>query len=252
MNKYGLDKFYTKPKIVEQCLTTIDISEYNTIIEPSAGDGAFFCVIPNCIGLDLKPEHPDIEKIDFFQFNFLNLVHPILVIGNPPFGRQSSLAIRFFNHASLFADTIAFVVPKSFKKESVQDKLSLNFSLTSESSFDEDIFSFQGKDYMVPCVWQVWKKQPIPREKSKKYTPTSFEYTTSDKANCSIRRVGVYAGKAFLTTEKSKQSHYFIKVNEPELFVDKINQYKWEHDNTVGPRSISKNELTKRIDYFFK
>ncbi|GAG95725.1 unnamed protein product, partial [marine sediment metagenome] len=68
----------------------------------------------------------------------------------------------------------------------------------------------------------------------------------------SFRRVGVYAGKVDRVTEKkSFQSHYFIKFDEPltdELF-DKLSNINYSgKDNTVGPKSIGKQELMKEFN----
>ena len=43
-------------------------------------------------------------------------------IGNPPFGRQSSLAKKFIKHICSCdkTKTIAFILPKSFKKDSLK------------------------------------------------------------------------------------------------------------------------------------
>ena len=35
------DRFYTTPAIVEKCLSLIDFTKYDYIIEPSAGTGSF-------------------------------------------------------------------------------------------------------------------------------------------------------------------------------------------------------------------
>jgi len=48
--------------------------------------------------------------------------------------------------------------------------------------------------------------------------------------------------------DKSVQSHYFVIVDEPDVFVEKVNAITWEHNNTVGPRSISKPELVMAIE----
>ena len=47
----------------------------------------------------------------------------IHVIGNPPFGRQSSLAIKFIKKSCSFSDTISFILPKSFKKDSMKKSI---------------------------------------------------------------------------------------------------------------------------------
>ena len=64
----GLDKFYTKPEIVKMCISLIkDWSEWDLVVEPSAGSGNFFEQIPNTnkYGLDIKPECDSIHKMDF-------------------------------------------------------------------------------------------------------------------------------------------------------------------------------------------
>jgi hypothetical protein len=62
--------------------------------------------------------------------------------------------------------------------------------------------------------------------------------------------VGVYAGKIFTEIEdKSIQSHYFIKLEQNnDDFMKKYNTIEWKHDNTVGPKSISKQELIKELN----
>ena len=96
----GLDKFYTLPTIAERCLAVLG-SRYNwghwdLVIEPSAGNGSFFTRIPTSkrIGIDISPEHPDIIKQDFLQYSPPVGIEHILVVGNPPFGRVSSLALN--------------------------------------------------------------------------------------------------------------------------------------------------------------
>lgn len=119
------DKIYTKPEIAAQLLKELDLYSYSLVVEPSAGNGAFSNLISNCTALDIEPENEKIIKQDFFTF--IPKQSNVLVIGNPPFGEQSTLAIKFFNHAAEFASTIAFILPKSFRKVSVQNKLNLSF-----------------------------------------------------------------------------------------------------------------------------
>lgn len=37
--KHTLDKFYTKPKLAKELIDLLDIENYGTVIEPSAGGG---------------------------------------------------------------------------------------------------------------------------------------------------------------------------------------------------------------------
>ena len=55
-----------------------------------------------------------------------NCFKKIHIIGNPPFGRQSSLAIKFIKKSAEFCDSISFILPKSFKKDSLKKHFPLN------------------------------------------------------------------------------------------------------------------------------
>ena len=69
-------------------------------------------------------------------------------------------------------------------------------------------------------------------------------------ANISVRRVGIYAGKAFSDIDKSEQSHYFLildDISKLDMIITELNKKTWV-DLTVGPRSISKGELNEVIN----
>ena len=61
----------------------------------------------------------EIRKFILFYHQLKNYKN-IHIIGNPPFGRQSSLAIKFIKKSCEFCDTLSFILPKSFKKESLK------------------------------------------------------------------------------------------------------------------------------------
>jgi 16S rRNA A1518/A1519 N6-dimethyltransferase RsmA/KsgA/DIM1 with predicted DNA glycosylase/AP lyase activity len=53
--------------------------------------------------LDIEPEHPDVLQQDYLDFRFENnLEKKVHIVGNPPFGRQSSLCIKFIKNLVLF------------------------------------------------------------------------------------------------------------------------------------------------------
>ena len=169
----GLDKFYTNVDYAKKCIDKLfelyDKSEFNLVIEPSAGNGSFFNQLDfaDKIGIDILPgeslHDTNIIKMDFFEYKPHEDATNILVIGNPPFGRVSSIAIKFFNHAALFADFIAFIIPRTFRKLSVQNRLNNRFHLM----YDEDVpikpCIFTPK-MTVKCCFQIWKKSDIVRE----------------------------------------------------------------------------------------
>ena len=144
MSKYGFDQFYTKKNVVIKCLNTLKIDEFDIVIEPSAGDGAFLHEIKhnNKIGYDIEPKSNSIIKQDYLELNteiFQN--KKVLVIGNPPFGQNSNMALAFIKK-SVFADTIAFILPKGFKKRSMIDKIPLNYEITIIEDLDDNNFIY--------------------------------------------------------------------------------------------------------------
>jgi len=159
----GLDKFYTIVPVSKKCISTVSTiylwDSWDLIIEPSAGNGNFFTNIPvqpsRKIGIDISPEHVDIIKGDFLEYN--PPPGKILVIGNPPFGKNSSLAVKFFNHAALWSQTIAFIVPRTFRRESIQNRLNLGFKLILDEDISSTPCSFN-PPMSAKCCFQVWER----------------------------------------------------------------------------------------------
>lgn len=250
--KDKLDRFYTKENISEKLLQEIDTSNYDLIIEPSAGNGSFSKRIPKCLALDINPQDDSIQKGDFFDIVFP--VGNILTIGNPPFGEQGKEAIRFFNHAATFSRTIAFILPRSFKKESVKNKLNEYFHLIKELEIPPFSFTFEGQDYDVPCVFQVWEKKKEKRKKITFLLTSDYIQFVKDKSEADFRvqRVGGKAGQAFLNKDGALSSNYYVKniSNIPtEKLVQTINNLSYlSLEDTVGPKSLPKGELIYLLD----
>jgi hypothetical protein len=176
----------------------------------------------------------------------------IHIIGNPPFGRQSSLAIKFIKKSSQFCDSISFILPKSFKKESLKKTFPLNFHLIFETDLPENSFLVEGVEHNVPCIFQIWKKRNYNRDSSIKLEPIGFIFVKkNDNPDISFRRVGVNAGAIDTDIDKkSIQSHYFIKFTNDKSLNDNITNLStinYSFNNTVGPKSISKQELIKEF-----
>ena len=271
LKRNPIDKFYTKPDVVAHCLALFKkkflVTNTELIIEPSAGNGAFIDGIktlgmnngcPQYRFYDLEPEHTDIEKQDYLLFDsesIINHYQRIHVIGNPPFGRQSSFAIKFIKKSCEFADSVSFILPKSFKKNSMHKAFPLNFHLVEEYDLPEKAFLLNGETHKVPCVFQIWEKRNNTRSVVEKLDPIKFHFVKKDdNPDISFRRVGGTAGKIDTNIEdKSIQSHYFIKFDIPltDNLLKKLDHIEYaSRSNTVGPRSISKPELIKEFNQF--
>ena len=259
LHRNRLDKFYTRPEVVSECIRVwkeqLHPSVEDTIIEPSAGNGSFLLPLRReytVLGYDIEPEHEWIVRQDFLTLSPPSTPHSIHIIGNPPFGRQSSLAIQFIRKAATFADTISFILPKSFKKESLHAKIPRMFHLRYEMDVPDHSFMIGTKSYHVPCVFQIWiRSSRVLRELIPvlEYTEFEFVYKHQSPELFAVRRVGVNAGR--ITTEiedASIETHYFLRFLPPYTIASlpKL-QFTFSHDNTVGPRSISKPELIREI-----
>lgn len=268
-NKF--DKFYTNKKVARECLDhvieTIDYSQFRTVIEPSAGSGSFSDLFPEyfpnleLFAFDIEPQGENIAQQDFLELDTANFQKPCLVIGNPPFGRQSSLAIKFIKKVCVFSTVFCFILPLSFKKESMISSIDRYFHLVFEKELEKNSFIVSEKEHDVPCVFQIWMKREKRREQKIKYIAKYFKFVKKDEdPDFAFRRVGGNTGKAMIRYKDcSIQSHYFIKLlNEEDnqktvdRIVDKCNEFDWSEysEKTAGPKSLSKQEISYNIDSF--
>ena len=259
LKRNTIDKYYTKPIIAEQCISAfkdnVSIGPNDYIIEPSAGNGAF---IPGIKSLthkyyfyDLEPANDEIIKKDYLKGDYSEVGQNIHTIGNPPFGRQSSLAIQFIKMSCKFSKSVSFILPKSFKKDSLKRAFPLNFHLIYEMDIPDNSFLVDGLEHNVPCVFQIWIKESHNRKVIETIETSQFRFVKkTDSPDISVRRVGVNAGAINTNTDQSIQSHYFIKFTNQKTVDENISQLmkiKYEFNNTVGPKSISKQELIKEF-----
>ena len=253
-----IDKFYTNPIIVNKYVKIFKdyINHDDTIIEPSAGSGSWMLPLQeyNLIAFDIQPEGSNIQQKDFLEVDLSSFQSNLHFIGNPPFGRQSSLAKKFIKHICSCdrTQTVAFILPKSFKKMSCRKVFPRTFHLEFQEDIQKDGFLLNNKPYDVPCIFQIWVRKDYKRYIAPVLTPEGYIFVKKDETpDYSLRRVGVYAGKIDReTVNNSFQSHYFIKLDKDYVnFVEKYDEYiKWGHNNTVGPRSISKQEFIREIN----
>lgn len=266
-----LDQFYTSRPVAKEC---IDILLHYLgrranirFLEPSAGDGAFLEQLPKAqrVGVDLDPKGTLGEiicadflgrsaSVDAFVLPNTSGIDWV-VIGNPPFGKNASLAVDFFNKAAEFSQVVAFIVPRTFNKSSVQKRLSRHFHLVENRALARDSFLFEGEAYSVPCAFQIWER----RAEARQTTPTPLEHThfkfisgadASPLTDFGFRRVGALAGKVIPEFRGySPASHYFLRPNlelvSREQLIARLGSISWDsvRMNTAGNPSISKREL---------
>ena len=277
--KIILDQFYTKKEIAQKTVLLtnqkFNLASFDFIVEPSAGCGSFLDLLPTdkTIGIDLDPANPldtRIIKHDYLKIDTKRYLtgEKILVIGNPPFGNLSSLAVDFFNKSAEYASVIAFIVPRTFRKPGLVKRLNENFHLVEEEILpEESYFLRDGTSYKgVPTVFQIWEAREEKREHSvlSDTIPIDWEWVkTPDKATHAIRRVGGLAGKILKIKQNiSRPPNYFIKSDNPNIIknFEEVYDEFWKNESkalnpkwdTAGIPSLSQKEICHYYNKFFK
>jgi len=254
------DQYYTQSSVAQKCvdkvLSLFPETDTYQWIEPSAGKGVFLKVLPvriDKLGIDLDPKDSTIQKGDFLTWSPISDKHRIF-FGNPPFGRQGSLAKSFIKHAALYGEIIAFILPRSFVKPSMSRAFPLKFHCFHSEDVEKNAFEVNQKAYDVPCVFQIWKKQSTDRSVDPPIREIGFQYVKSDETfHIAFKRVGGLAGKCSAASGNfNPQYHYFLKLEDrfiPSIhtLIEKINEHTFP-SNTVGPRSLSKSEVNEVLN----
>ena len=253
------DQYYTKSSVAKTCvdilLQKVPRADEYQWIEPSAGNGAFLKCIPDgyhTLGIDLDPQAERIVKGDFLQWEPTTQKKRIF-FGNPPFGRQGSLAKQFLQHAAKYGEVLAFILPRSFVKPSMSRSIPLHFHCIYSKELEKDSFEVNGNSYDVPCVFQIWEKKEQQREVKEAIVEQGFAYTkASETFDFGIKRVGGKAGMALVGSSLHPQYHYFIQLEEKyrphiQKILEDINRHIFP-SNTTGPRSLSKSEINEVLN----
>ncbi len=183
-----LDAFYTRPAVAEACLEDlfrvlpgIAIPDEPLFVEPSAGAGAFHRHLPpgRRIGMDLEPACDGIARRDFLDWTpDLPLGREaVVVVGNPPFGKRGRLALRFFQRAAEFADTIGFILPLNFRKYGAHRHLPPGFRWIFARTLAPDSFVLgDGRPYRVNTEFQIWTRARSPHRDRRLLRPPPIRH----------------------------------------------------------------------------
>ena len=167
----GLDQFFTRAHIAERCHESLlrwmardgARSEDYAFIEPGAGAGAFYDLLPPTrrIGIDVLPLRADVVRADFLGWRPPTNGHRHAVIGNPPFGYRAWLALAFMNHAACFADYVGMILPMAFQsdgkgspKHRVEGLRLMHSEILPPDSFTDT----RGQPAKINALWQVWQR----------------------------------------------------------------------------------------------
>lgn len=260
----SLDQFYTKPEIAQLCFNKlkehIQIDEFDHIVEPSAGEGSFFKLLNSNkrIGIDLEPKCDNVVKMNYMDF-IANKNKSYLIVGNPPFGKNSSSAIKFFNKSAEYCMCIAFILPRTFKRVSIQNQLDLNFHLQYNYDLPLKPCCFY-PNMNAKCSFQIWIRKDekrIPVVYDKVHKDFSFlklgpkdinnQPTPPNNADFAVKAYGSNCGNIVSTNldKLRPKSWHWIKANiDIDLLKKRFSELDYSiSKDTVRQDSIGQQEL---------
>lgn len=226
----GLETYYTNPEVVDICVkeATPFIQESHILVEPCAGGGAFVDGVRRAglgnflVAFDLVPRHPEVIQANFFDVSLSVGCARLFAITNPPFGRANSLSVKFFNRLAKTCSFIAVLVPKSWRKWSIQNRLDINFHLVSDIELPLNSFhSPDGTPHdsgVLRTVFQVWERKPIQRNLVSPEDRGYFRKVTYKDADVAFTAFGYGVGKVETDFERRYNStKLFLKVKDESV-----------------------------------
>ena len=249
------DQFYTADWAVDMCLKHVNVGDYDCVVEPSAGAGAFLSAIkhPNLVAIDIEPKADGVVRQNFFDFQIDPAFEKVLVVGNPPFGVHHKLADGFLQHAFFFPNvrTVAFILPNTYNKHTRQHVIPSWWRIKSVVPLDRNAFVYKGKPYHVPCSFFVLDKSPGPdlRFDASLYTE-AVDFRFGDKNDFAFFIFGSNPGRV---THRPKPNNrgYFIKpkIDKNEL-IRRLAAVHWRGNSCAsgGVAWFTKPEVVRQYN----
>ena len=223
----GKEQYYTPPelasRLVESVAKVVGDFDKRVVVEPAGGTGSFVEASERLgatvLSLDIEPKHPRV-KLGNFLTTELN-AHRAITISNPPFGRNNSLSIPFFNKAAEFSDYIAFIVPKSWRKWSVQNRLDRNFHLIKDEDLTLNYVDASGTELsdrrLLATSFQIWQRKDSLRELVHVEDLGLIKKCSPEDADVALTLFGFGCGTVLTEFErKPNTTRMFLKLQHPK------------------------------------
>ena len=261
----GKEQYYTPRELASDLVLKVKalIPDFSsrTVLEPAGGTGAFvdaakLAGAKKVLSVDIEPKHSAVGKGDYLETN-LKLTDAV-TISNPPFGRNNSLSIPFFNRAAEHSEYIAFIVPRSWRKWSVINRLNRNFHLLLDEDLQIDYVDDTGtlitqKNLLKTC-FQVWQRKDELRELVKIEDRGYVTKVKPEEADIALTVFGYSCGKVNEEFErKANTTRMFLKLNHPKaLRVLKTMDYQRFSKNTAYTDALSFQEINYLLNEAIK
>ena len=260
--KTGKEQYYTLPEVVDKCMSIAMKYSGNAklFMEPAGGTGEFIKGMVRAgvdeaqiVSCDIEPKHPLVEKQDFLQSNYQG---EYFVISNPPFGRANSLSVKFFNKAAPIRSHICFLIPISWRKWSIINRLDENFHLVEDVempavSFYNDDGPIEGG--LLRTVFQVWEKRPVKRKKIAIEDRGYIRRCEPHEADVAITLFGHSCGRieTDFTREPNTTKGFFKIKDESVVTALKSVNYSVFSENTAYVKALSVQEINSLLNDYY-
>ena len=228
---------------------------------PGAGFGTYIYALiehgvkpENIWAVELSPKYADFGALMFTRLGVSYVEADFLtwepgvkfdaIVGNPPYGKNTSLAVKFLNKAIELTDNVHYVLPRSFRKPSILNRVHPNLHLVEDLDVADETFG----GTIITCC-QRWELREEKREKVKTSTKhPDFAFVGKDEANLFVGRMGHVSGRV-LTEDfvRYAENHFFLKVEDEEVKQRLITLSPKFHAQAraavVGIPNLSKNEM---------
>jgi len=226
--KTGVEQYYTpKDLALKLSAELIAITGSNrSFMEPAGGNGSFIAALESLgakdiQAVDLYPKHPKVKSANFLEHSPNG--QDLVTISNPPFGRNNSLSIPFFNHAANHSEYIAFLVPRSWRKWSVQNRLDRRFHLISDQDVAVNYVTDSGERIGVNndlrTCFQIWQRQKTLRPIIKVADRGLIQKCKPEQADIAVRVFGFGCGKVYRDfPREANTTLMFLTVLDARVF----------------------------------
>lgn len=253
----GKEQFYTPQelalRLTAKLIDVVGPLDGKTVLEPAGGTGSFVQAAKQLgakkvISFDIEPKADSVIRADFLDAD-LSKVSQAVTVSNPPFGRNNSLSIPFFNKAAKQSEIIAFIVPRSWRKWSVLNRLDRNFHLVH----DEDL-AIDYVDELGQMVWQkarlntcfqIWQRKNELRDIIKIQDFGLVSKVDPSEADVAITVFGYGCGKVRTSFEPVPNSTVmFLKLHDPRVLpaLGKVDFSRF-YRNTAYTEALSLQEI---------
>jgi predicted RNA methylase len=231
-------------------------------LEPAGGTGSFIDALvasginlSQIVSYDIEPKHPACCLTGNFLDEDISSLSGCITLTNPPFGRANKLSIPFFNKCAQVAIYIGFIVPKSWRKWSVIDRLDPYFhcvhdeELSIDYVYDGDKAS-KGK---LSTVFQIWEKRGYVREKIQVEDRGYIKKVKPQDADVSLTIFGRGCGRVKVDFARvGNTTQMFLKVAD-DAVLDALRSVDFSrfYNNVAFIEALSIREINFLLNEYF-